>query len=108
MFNLTLFAGGLVLTRYQKSWLLILSLCSFGHLILDEIWNRLAVLLWPLLGPLPVRETTGWLSGMIQALFSRPGVYVPEIIGLALVLLFTYRLVTRKKALGFFKYGAIQ
>jgi len=107
LFNLVLFTGGLVLVRYGKSWLLIISLSSFMHLILDQMWNVPVVLLWPLLGPLPREETVGWVSGMFQALFSYPEVYIPEIIGLVVVLLFAYRLVMKKSVISFIRDGAI-
>ena len=105
LFNLALFISGLVLIRYKKSWLLIISLSSFMHLILDQIWNSPVVLLWPLLGPLPKAETVGWISSIIQALFSRPQVYIPEIIGLVIVLSFAYRLMMRKSVISFFRDG---
>ncbi|MFC2025167.1 metal-dependent hydrolase [Chloroflexota bacterium] len=107
LFNLALFIGGLVLIRYKKSWLLILSLSSFTHLILDQMWNNPAALLWPLLGPLHKRETAGWLFNMVEALVSEPEVYVPEIIGLMLILLFAYRVVTRRSVVSFIRDGAI-
>jgi len=107
LFNLALFIGGLVLIRYRKFWLLIISLSSFVHLILDQMWNSPVVLLWPLLGPLPKEETVGWLSSIFQGLFSYPEVYVPEIIGLVIVLLFAYRLVKGKSFISFLKDGSI-
>jgi len=107
LFNLTLFISGLVLVRYRKSWLLIISLCSFVHLILDQMWNSPIVLLWPLLGPFPELETVGWLSDIIQALVSQPEVYIPEIIGLIIIILFAYRLVIRKSIISFIRCGAI-
>jgi len=107
LFNLALFIWGLILIRYRKSWLLIMSLCSFMHLIFDQIWNSPVVLLWPLLGPFPKEETVGWLPNMIQALFSHPSVYIPEIIGLVIVLLFAYRVVIRRSLISFIRSGAI-
>lgn len=107
LFNLILFIGGLVLIRYRKSWLLIISLSSFVHLILDQMWRSPAVLLWPLLGPMCKVETAGWLSNIIEALFSYPEVYIPEIIGLVIVLLFAYRLVMRKGIISFIRGGTI-
>ncbi len=107
LFNLALFICGLILIRYRKSWLLIISLCSFMHLIFDQIWNSPVVLLWPLLGPLPEKETTGWLFNIIQALFSYPSVYIPEIIGLIIVLLFAYRLIIRRSFISFIRSGAV-
>ncbi len=107
LFNLTLFICGLILFRYRKSWLLIISLYSFMHLIFDQIWDSPVVLLWPLLGPLPVKETVGWLFNIIQALFSQPSVYIPEIIGLVIILLFAYRLMIRRSFISFIRGGAV-
>ncbi len=106
LFNLALFISALVLIRYRKSWLLVISLSSFMHLILDQIWKNPVVLLWPLLGPLPKGETVGWMSNIIQGLFSYPEVYIPEIIGLAIVLLFAYRLAMKKSVISFIRDGA--
>ena len=107
LFNLTLFIAGLVLIRYRKSWLLVISLSSFMHLILDQMWNSPDVLLWPLFGSLPKEETVGWWHNIFQALISRPEVYIPEIVGLLLTLLFAYRLVKRRGVAGFIKSGVI-
>lgn len=108
LFNLVILIGGLVLIRYRKSWLLILSLSSFMHLILDQMWNSPEVLFWPLLGPLTKGETAGWLSDRLQGLFSSPEVYITEIIGFLIVLLFAYRLVKRKYIIGFIRDGAVE
>ncbi|MFC2044260.1 metal-dependent hydrolase [Chloroflexota bacterium] len=107
IFNLLLLVGGLVLVSYKKFWLLSMSLVSLMHLILDQLWNSPEVLFWPLLGPLYGEETTGWFFHMIQTLFSSPEVYIPEIIGLAVVLIFAFRLVVRKKVINFFESGVI-
>jgi len=107
LFNLALFTCGLILTRYKKSWLLIVSLCSFMHLILDQMWKDPITLYWPLLGPLPKGEIAGWLPNMIQALLTQPRVYVPEIIGLVILSLFAYRLVRRKSTINFIRDGAV-
>ncbi len=107
LFSLALFIWGLILIRYRKSWLLIISLCSFMHLIFDQVWNSLVMLLWPLLGPFPGEETAGWLPDRIQALFSDPSVYIPEIIGLVIVLLFAYRVVATRSLICFIRGGTI-
>ena len=108
LFNLALFIGGLVLIRYRKSWLLIISLSSLMHLILDQMWHSPEVLLWPLLGSLPKLETAGWLPDIFEALFSCPEVYIPEIIGLVIVLLFAGRLVRKKSVVSFIRDGDIR
>lgn len=107
LFNLALLAGGLVVIRYRKSWLLLISLSSLMHLIFDRMWRSPARIFWPLLGPLPVEETTGWLSNIVRVLLTQPEVYIPEIIGLVIVLLFAYKTVTRKRVTGFIRNGVI-
>jgi len=107
LFNLVLVIGGLVLIRYRKSWLLIISLSSFMHLILDQMWNSPEILLWPLMGSLPELETAGWLPDLFQALFSYPEVYIPEIIGLVIIFLFACRLAMKRSVTIFVREGAI-
>ena len=106
VFNLVLLVGGLILLRYRKSWLLIISISSFTHLILDQMWGSLVTLLWPLLGPLVKGELAGWLSGIWYGLLASPELYIPEIIGLAILLVFAYRLVKGKSLISFVRSGS--
>jgi inner membrane protein len=108
LFNLLLFICGLILLKYKKSWLLIISSSSVIHLILDRMWNNPVALWWPLLGPFHPIGTTGWLSNILHALFSDPGTYIPEIIGLLIILVITYKLIVRKGVLNFIRTGAIE
>lgn len=107
LFSMVLFVCGLMLIKYKKSWLLIISLSSIIHLILDRMWTSPVVLWWPLLGPIQTADATGWMSDIIGALFSNPGVYISEIIGLIIILLMGYRLIVRKRGLNFIRTGAI-
>ena len=107
LFNLVLFICGLILIRYKKSWLLIISLSAFIHLTLDQIWDNAVTLWWPLLGPFYRVETTGWLASIIHGLFSDPSTYIPEIIGLVIILVMGYRLLVRKSMLNFIRTGAM-
>ena len=106
LFNLLLFICGLIVIKYKKSWLLIISLSSIIHLILDRMWNNPVSLWWPLLGPFCRVETAGWLRNIIHAVSSDPGTYVPEVIGLIIILLMGYRLMVRKGILNFIRSGA--
>lgn len=107
LFSMVLFVCGLMLIKYKKSWLLIISLSSIIHLILDRMWTNPVALWWPLLGPMQRADATGWMSDIIGALFSNPGVYISEIIGLIIILLMGYRLIVRKRGLNFIRTGAI-
>jgi len=52
-------------------------------------------------------ETTGWLSNIILALSSDPGTYIPEMIGLIIILLIGLRLIVEKRTPNFIRTGAI-
>jgi hypothetical protein len=107
LLNIVLFIFGLILIKYGKSWLLILSISSIFHLVLDRIWTNPVTFWWPLLGPIPREETTSWVSDMIRTLSLNPGVYIPEIAGLIIVLLLGYKVIVRKNVIKFIRTGAI-
>ena len=56
-------------------------------------------------GTPPPAETTGWLPDILYWLFADPGTYIPEIIGLVILLLLGYRLLARGKVIHFLKTG---
>lgn len=82
---------------YQKGWKipLIVTGASFCHLLEDQMWNSPEVLFWPLLGWKFPKDT---LSGSFIEYFMKiltnsynpasTGVFIPEIIGLSIILLF--------------------
>ncbi len=70
----------------------VLSLGSLTHLIFDQIWFNMETMLWPLLGALTRGETSTWMSEIWSGLLS-PGVYIPEITGLAILGLLAYRII---------------
>ncbi len=107
LFNLIVFIGGLVMLKYRKSWLLVVSFSSFVHLMLDQMWKNPVVLWWPLLGPIHRVETGGWWFDIIRGLFSDPSVYIPEIIGFLIILLLGYRLVVNRNVMNFIRTGVI-
>ncbi|MFC2014423.1 metal-dependent hydrolase [Chloroflexota bacterium] len=107
LFSLVLLVVALVLIGFKKPRLLIVSLSVLLHLVFDQIWNNPVTLFWPLLGPLSGGDTYGWMPGIAYGLFNYLGTYVPEIIGLVIVLLFAYRLMKRKGIISFIKEGAI-
>ncbi|AKB17359.1 MULTISPECIES: metal-dependent hydrolase [unclassified Methanosarcina] len=83
---------------YQKGWTipLIVAGASFCHLLEDQMWNSPEVLFWPLLGWKFPKDT---LSGSFIEYFMKilsnsynpasTSVFIPEIIGLGIILLFT-------------------
>jgi len=94
--------------RHRQVWMLTLAAGTFMHLVLDEMWSTPATLFWPLLGfTFKKAELTSWLSNIFHELFSNPVVYIPEAIGLAILLWFGLVLVRRKKVRVFIKYGKV-
>ncbi|MFH1381567.1 MAG: metal-dependent hydrolase [Chloroflexota bacterium] len=98
----------LVLLRYKKLSWLVLPLGSLMHVVFDQVWKSPAVLLWPWLGPLPKEETADWWGNLFRELFSHPDVYLPEIIGLTVILLLACDVIRKRNVIGFLKDGTIR
>ena len=98
-------ASGIFLHRsYGKNWLLVLSFGTSTHLILDEMWRNPKTLFWPLFGfAFEKIELTGWTGGIFYALLNDPAVYIPELVGGAILLLFAWILVRNRKVYAFIK-----
>ena len=109
LFTILLVLAGLYLFRRNgKTWLLALAFGVFMHLILDGMWLYPKTLLWPILG-LAFDKTylEDWLGSMFQRLFNDPKVFIPELIGAAILIWFAVVLICRKKVCAFIKYGQI-
>jgi inner membrane protein len=92
--------------RYRQVWMLTLAAGTFMHLVLDSMWTAPATLFWPLMGlEFEKEELTGWLWNIFKALVTYPDIFIPEIIGLAVLVWFGLTLVFRKKVGVFLKYG---
>ncbi len=99
-------AGFYLYRRRRKTWLLVLAFGTFIHLLLDQIWLTPKTLLWPLLGFTFDRvNVEDWLSFWFWDLFVYPQVFIPEVVGLAILLWFGFNLINRKKVGVFLKYG---
>ncbi|MFH1031582.1 MAG: metal-dependent hydrolase [Chloroflexota bacterium] len=101
---------GLYLYKYRgKAGFLALSFGIFTHLVFDEMWRAPRTLLWPLLGFAFDRiEITGWLSDIFRALLTDPAVYVPELIGLAVLIWFSITLIRKRQVMRFLKSGNME
>ncbi len=111
LFAILITLGGLFL-RYRtgKTWLLVLSLGTFVHLILDEMWSSQwhSTILWPLYGTeFPEAELTGWLGNLWDALLHEPDVYIPEIIGGVVLVIFLWVLIRNGNITSFLKHGRL-
>jgi inner membrane protein len=107
LFLVALFLTGIMLYRLRSSlWMLVLAFGSFIHLILDSMWQMPRTLLWPFLGfdfeRLPVEN---WISHWLNEFFTRADIFIPEFIGLGILLWFGIYLINRKKVGDFIRYG---
>jgi membrane-bound metal-dependent hydrolase YbcI (DUF457 family) len=99
-------AGYYLYRRRHKTWLLVLAFGTFMHLLLDSIWKTPRTLFWPFLGFTFDRvNVEDWPSLWFWDLFIYPDLFIPEIIGLAILLYFASTLIYRKKVGVFLRYG---
>ena len=86
LFTLLLAGGALALLRRAPRTGAVLAALAFGsatHLLLDRMWLEPAVLLWPLMGPMPhpVWEVARYVTTPVTS----PWVLVMEGVGLAML-----------------------
>jgi membrane-bound metal-dependent hydrolase YbcI (DUF457 family) len=107
LFLVVITLGGFYLwRRYGKTWLLVLSFGTFLHLILDEIYLEPRTFLWPVYGFAFRRTDISDFPGrMLHELRADAAVYVPEIIGGAILIWFVLLLVRRGRVLAFVRSG---
>ncbi|MBI2852962.1 MAG: metal-dependent hydrolase [Chloroflexi bacterium] len=109
LFLILITLGGLYLYRSRcQTWLLTLSIGTFAHLVLDQLWRVPRTLFWPLLGFTFDRiSLSEWMPNIFRALLTDPQSYVPELVGLAILTYLAVRLRQRKAVLTFFRSGKL-
>lgn len=91
-----------------QTWLVALSFGTFLHLILDEMWLAPRTLLWPVYGWAFERiDLSHWPQDWLYALMTNPSVYIPEITGAIILIVFMIWLVYRRKIYAFVTKGEI-
>ena len=99
-------AGVFLYRRYNKNWLVILSFGTLMHLILDQMWRAPQTLLWPLFGlTFEKVDFTNWVSRRLHALLTDPAVYVPELVGGAILILFVWVLLSNRRLFASIRRG---
>ncbi len=107
---LLLFSGmGMFLWfAYRKSWLLVLAGGVFFHHVLDLMWLWPQTFLWPLYGwGFAKGNPDGWFWQWIKSLFTKPDIFIPELIGVVILALFVFELVHHKKLREFITTGRL-
>jgi len=99
-------SGAGLYALHRNMALLVVALGTFFHLLLDQMWANPRTLLWPFLGlDFGKIQPENWLSNLIEALTTRPEVYIPEIAGLIVLGIFAWPLVRQSKLIDFLKTG---
>ena len=102
-------AGLYLYTSRRRNWLLVLGFGILMHLVLDGTWPvDTQTLLWPLQGlSFPGIERTGWEQDLWHKLLTLPSIYVPELVGMAILAYFAWLLVRRGKVHAFVRHGRV-
>jgi inner membrane protein len=112
LFAVLLFlAGFFIAFKYKKSFMLMLAIGTFVHLILDLMWMKPDTFLWPLYGfgfekSTPVPFGT-YLWDMILRLFKTPWEGIPEFIAVIITIWFLWLLLRQKKLRLFLRSGQV-
>ena len=100
--------GWYLLKTHRQKWMLTLASGTAIHLILDQMWNTPRTLFWPLMGyQFVTGNLEGWAAGIIKSITSSPQTYIPEAIGLAILIWFGLVVITRKQSVALLKTGRI-
>ncbi|MDN5348587.1 MAG: hypothetical protein PWP65_2152 [Clostridia bacterium] len=95
--------------RFRRPGGLTLAGASGLHQFLDGMWHTPETSLWPAYGlGFPKGHPEGWFELWLRNLTSDPLVYIPEIAGGAVLLLFFWDLTCRKGLAGFIRTGRIR
>lgn len=101
-------AALLLYHRRGRTWLLVVSSGTFAHLICDQMWLNVGTLLWPIYGVTFTEvELEGWAGNIFSALLSNPEVYIPELVGGVILVLFLWVLVRNRSLPGFMRRGKV-
>ena len=94
--------------KHKTTWLLVVAFGTFVHLILDGMWLDPQTLLWPLYGfSFPKFDPSYWMEDMLYNLLMEPLVWLPELVGISLIIWFIWILVHRGNLGTFMKNGRI-
>jgi len=110
LFLTVLIIIGLFIYRCRSNtWLLVLSFGTFTHLVFDQMWRAPRTLLWPAYGLAFDRgDVTHWTANIFHALLTEPSVYVPELVGVMILIWLAQSLLRRRGVFTFIKYGRLQ
>ena len=110
LFLILVTLAGLYLYRSRGTTTLLgVSFGVFTHIIFDQMWETPRTLFWPIYGVTFGRESTAdWIPNIFHGLTTDPCVYLPELVGAAILVWFILVLVRKRKVFSFLKRGQVQ
>ncbi|MFC1905905.1 metal-dependent hydrolase [Chloroflexota bacterium] len=97
-------AGFYLLRSRRHIWLIVLVFGCLLHIIEDEMWMMPKTLFWPFMGlTFDKLDLDYWLGSLWFEFLHDPSVYIPEWIGISVVVGFVSWLVYRKEVWRFIK-----
>ncbi len=109
LFAIIISLAAFCLWKYKhKGWLFPVAFGVLMHLVLDEMWLMHHTLLWPLYGlSFPKGEWDFYWGEILHKSGIDPGLYIPEIIGGSILVLFAILIVLRKHVHTFIRNGRL-
>ena len=109
LFSLILLSLGILLYyKNEMTGVLVVALCSMVHLVLDSMWRTPQTLFWPFKGwTFPKADIHNWIPEIIESAQTNPSTFIPEIIGISIIVSFLLYLLLNNRVLSFIKTGRI-
>jgi hypothetical protein len=107
LFLFTIIIAGIYLYQNKRGpGLLAISFGTLSHLIFDQMWLAPRTIFWPVFGFVFDRaDLTDWMPNIMLVLLRDPVVYIPELVGGAILAWFTISLVHKREVINFLKHG---
>lgn len=109
VFSITLMIlGSCYFYKRKNNNITLLGASSFIHQILDSMWLYPGILYWPAYGwKFPTRPEGNWVESSLSKLLTDPYVYMPEMIGAAIVAYYMGKVIAQGSLKEFLKYGKL-
>ena len=100
--------GVIVYKKSKNVWGFSLAAGVLAHLLLDSMWATPGTLFWPFMGwGFTTVELGDYAGKILRELISDPRIYIPETIGLIIIVWFSITVIRKKQVAALLKTGRI-
>jgi inner membrane protein len=100
--------GVIVYKKSKSLWGFSLVAGVLAHLLLDSMWGALETLFWPFMGwGFGMVDLVDYAGMILRELISNPRIYIPETIGLIILLWFGLAVIRKKQVTALLKTGKV-